>query len=81
MTNRVHGMERIPQHRPDQPKDGVLAKTYGCCQVEKGGKERLGTSRVPTEDTLESMGEVGVEILDGNVVSEVTVGGRESGRT
>jgi hypothetical protein len=27
------------------------------------------------------MGEVGVEILDGNVASEVTVGGREGGRT
>jgi hypothetical protein len=74
-------MEQIPQHRPDRPKDGVLAKTYACCQLERGGKERLGTSSVPTEDTLESMGEVGVEILDGNVVSEVTVGGRESGRT
>lgn len=36
---------------------------------------------MPTEDTLESMGEVGVEILDGNVVSEVTVGGREWGRS
>ena len=74
-------MEQIPQHRSDQPKDGVLAKMYACCQVERGGEERLGTSSVPTEDTLESMGEVGVEILDGNVVSEVTVGGRESGRT
>jgi hypothetical protein len=74
-------MEQIPQHRSDQPKDGVLAKMYACCQVERGGEERLGTSSVPTEDTLESMGEVGVEILDGNVVSEVTVGGRESGKT
>ena len=26
------------------------------------------------------MGDVGVEMLDGNVVSEVTVGGREGGR-
>ena len=32
---------------------------------------------MPTEDTLESNGEVGVEMLDGNVASEVTVGGRE----
>ncbi len=74
-------MEQIPQHRPDQPKDGALAKMYACCQVERDEHERIGTSSVPTEDTLESIGEVGVEILDGNVVSEVTVGGRESGRT
>lgn len=44
--------------------------------MEKGGEEGLGTSSVPTEDTLESIGEVGVEILDGNVASEETVGGR-----
>lgn len=74
-------MEQILQHMPDQQKDGVLAKMDACHQVERGGKEQLGTSGVPTEDPLESMGEVGVEILDGNVVSEVTVGGRESGRT
>lgn len=75
-------MEQIPQHRPNQPKDGLPAKIHACYQVERGGQERLRTtSSVPTEDTLESMGEVGVEILDGNVVSEVTVGGRESGRT
>jgi hypothetical protein len=43
-------------------------------------ERRLTTSRVPTKDTLESKGDVGVEILDGNVVSEVTVGGREGGR-
>ena len=35
----------------------------------------LRTSRVPTDDALESIGEVGVEMLDGNVASEVTVGG------
>ena len=42
--------------------------------------EWLTTSRVPTKDTLESKGEVGVEMLEGNVVSDVTVGGREGGR-
>ena len=31
---------------------------------------------MPTEDTLELIGEVVVEILDGNVASEDTVGGR-----
>ena len=31
---------------------------------------------MPTEDTLESIGEVGVEILDENVALEDTVGGR-----
>jgi hypothetical protein len=46
----------------------------------KDTERRLTTSRVPTKDTLESKGEVGVEILDGKVVSEVTVGGREGGR-
>jgi hypothetical protein len=30
---------------------------------------------VPTEDTLESIGEVEVEILDGNIASEDTVDG------
>ena len=50
------------------------------CQAEKNRLEGLGTSRVPTEDTLESIGEVGVEILDGNVASEDTVGGRWSGK-
>ncbi len=76
-------MEPIPQHRPNQPRGGVLAKMYACCQVERERDEqgRIGTSSVPTEDTLESIGEVGVEILDGNVVSDITVGGRESGRT
>lgn len=43
-------------------------------------ERRLTTSRVPTKDTLESRGDVGVEMLDGKVVSEVTVGGREGGR-
>jgi hypothetical protein len=40
-------------------------------------ERRFTTSRVPTKDMLESKGDVGVEILDGKVVSEVTVGGRE----
>ena len=35
---------------------------------------------MPTEDTLESIGEVVVEMLDGNVASEDTVGGRWSGK-
>ena len=30
---------------------------------------------MPTEDESESMGEKGVDMLDGNVASEVTVGG------
>ena len=42
---------------------------------------RPRTSRVPTEDELESMGEVGVEMLDGKVASEVTVGGLDGGST
>jgi len=41
----------------------------------KGEVAWLRTSRVPTEDVLESIGEVGVEMLDGNVASEVAVGG------
>ena len=64
--NRSHSIGRISRRM-----DGVLAKMYVCCQVERG--KRLGTLSVPTEDTLGSMGEVGVEILDRNVVSEVTV--------
>ena len=44
-----------------------------------GGTSR--TSRVPTEGELESMGEVGVEMLAGNVASEVTVGGLNGGNT
>lgn len=54
---------------------------YAHFQTEKERREELGTSRVPTEDTFESIGEVGVEILDGNVASEVTVGGRKNGKT
>ena len=53
---------------------------YVGCQAERERQEKSGTSRVPTE-ALESIGEVGVEILDGNVASEVTVGGRKSGKT
>jgi hypothetical protein len=64
--NRSHSIGQISRRM-----DGVLAKMYACCQVERG--KRLGTSSVPTEDTLRSMGKVGVEILDRNVVSEVTV--------
>jgi hypothetical protein len=55
--NRSHSIGRIGRRM-----DGVLAKMYACCQVERG--KRIGTSSVPTEDTLGSMGEVGVEILD-----------------
>jgi hypothetical protein len=40
-------------------------------------ERRFTTSRVPTKDMLESKGDVGVEILDGKVESEVTVGGRD----
>jgi hypothetical protein len=36
---------------------------------------------VPTEDELESMGDVGVEMLEGKVASEVTVGGLDGGNT
>ena len=36
---------------------------------------------MPTEDTLESISEVRVEILDGRVASKVTVGGRKGGKT
>jgi hypothetical protein len=61
-------------------KDGIPTILGVVRQVNmvKDGHE---TSRVPTEDPLESMGEVGVEMLDGNVASESTVGGREGGRT
>ncbi len=51
---------------------------------QKGIKDEvawLRASRVPTEDESESMGEVGVEMLDGKVVSEVTVGGLDGGKT
>ena len=51
------------------------------CQAEKYGGGGPKTSSVPTEDTLESMGDVGVEMLDGNVASEVTVEGLDGGRT
>ena len=44
---------------------------------KRNGRSR--TSRARTED--ESMGEVGVEMLDGKVVSEVHVGGLDSGST
>ena len=47
----------------------------------KGEMAWLRTSRVPTEDALESIGEVGVEMLDGKVASEVTVGGLDGGKT
>ena len=43
-----------------------------------GGERRTGGIKnlsMPTEDTLESIGDVGVEILDGNVASEETVVG------
>jgi hypothetical protein len=53
---------------------------YVDCQAKGGRQEKLGTSSVPTE-ALESRGEVGVEILDGKVASEVTVGGRKGGKT
>ena len=69
-------MESILRHTRGRPKGGVLAKVYVECQAERDGQEGLGTSSVPTEETLESIGEVGVEILDGNVASEETVGGR-----
>ena len=73
-------MGLIPQHRRDRPKGGVLAKMYVDCQTKGERQEKLGTSSVPTE-ALESRGEVGVEILDGKVASEVTVGGRKGGKT
>jgi hypothetical protein len=47
----------------------------------KGEVAWLLTSRVPTEDALESKGEVGVEMLDGKVASDVTVGGLDGGNT
>jgi hypothetical protein len=49
--------------------------------VRHRGRGTLGTSSVPTEDILESIGEVRVEILDGRVASKVTVGGRKGGKT
>lgn len=39
------------------------------------------TSRVSTEDELESIVEVGLEMLDGKVAPEVTVGGLNGGNT
>jgi hypothetical protein len=50
---------------------------YVGCQAERERQEKLGTST----EALESIGEVGVEMLDGNVASEVTVGGRKGGKT
>lgn len=49
----------------------------GCQTRAKSEVAWLRTSRVPTE----SMGEVGVEILDGKVASEVAVGGLDGGKT
>ena len=49
--------------------------------VRHRGRGTLGTSSVPTEDTLESISEVRVEILDRRVASKVTVGGRKGGKT
>ena len=49
--------------------------------VRHRGRGTLGASSVPTEDILESIGEVRVEILDGRVASKVTVGGRKGGKT
>jgi hypothetical protein len=54
----------------------VLARMYVSCQAERDRQGWLGSSSVPAEDTLESVGEVGVEILVGNVASEVTVRGQ-----
>ena len=58
----------------------MLAKVYVGCQAERERQEKLVTSSVPTE-ALKSIGEVGVEILDGKVASEVTVGGRKGRKT
>ena len=35
---------------------------YESCQAERDRQEQLGTSRVPTEDILESIGQLGVEV-------------------
>ena len=53
----------------------------GCQTRVKGELAWLRTSRVPTEDELESIGEVGVDMLEGNVASEVAVGGLDGGKT
>ena len=45
-----------------RPKVDVLAKMYEGCQAERDRQEQLGTSRVPTEDILESIEQLGVEV-------------------
>jgi hypothetical protein len=64
----AHDIRRVGGRVIDRLEIGIRTRV-------KGEVAWLRTSRVPTEDALESIGDVGVEMLDGNVASEVTVGG------